>query len=253
MNTTIEAFIANHQSIYFNQSNAVSAARNLIEFANDQFQSSYIFKNKELLKELVVNKNNLTENDLKKIASFTQNSLIDNIRISVCFENLFKAVLLSRLYLVHNLDHNLFKQLSKEQKKRPVSILELLEETSWTTNDNIISDIPEINKSIRGISTKTINYSTILKSKEYMKILNLKDDIVRLLTSINDERNQLHLHQMKSFKIDSHTFNDFDKLCVFLKKNINNLKNEYNNFLGLDDQNSTPTFKVTILPESQIQ
>lgn len=240
----LEAYRVNYQSIYHNQLNSIALSINLLEFGYFQFKSTYKYQHLEKLKDICDAENRLSIASMD-VEGFLMNSLIDDVKISICFENLLKAHLLSNYYLVHELDKNIFPELSITQKERPIRFTELLELTEWKIDDKIDCIDPTVKNKIRGIKQKTLNYTLFLNNKNYSNVHEMNQNVVDILNTINRRRNELHLQSALQFRIANSTYKDFIALKAFLENNVSRLKNEFSNHLGIEDADRTPTLKIS--------
>lgn len=233
---SLQAFKLNFQSIYRNHDNAQTCAINMIDFGVKQFQSTFKYQNFNNLKELC-EKGRFDPADTKLIQDFIFNELTDNIKLGICFENLLKAILLSNLYLVHNIDHNKFKELSKRQKKEPIFVDELLKISPYFSNHNIDTDDESVKEQIKGLKEQTINYSILIGSERYLNHFNVPPKLISILRAENEKRNKLHMYNHASFEFNKKTFEDFEFVNNFLKKNIPNWQKELFKNLKISPEN----------------
>ena len=246
--TNIEAFKANHQSIYLNQENALACAINMLDFGYQHFDNSYINQNLGKLEEISLQLEHGIEPKIDNCKFFIINNLIDNIRISICFENFFKAFLLSNLNVIHKLDKVIFPLLSKQQYKRPVEINEILKSHEWTINKTISDSTGRNSYQIQGIQQNTINYSTILNKPCYFNTLNINEDIRTILIGINDSRNKLHLQISQSILFTKESYENHVKLKEFLDKNINSTRTKMMDVLKIPKDKRKLTITTTKTP-----
>jgi hypothetical protein len=217
---------------------------NLLEFAHWQFKSTYIYQNQDKLKEICeAGDGSLITPETMK--DFLLNSLTDDIKISICFENLLKALLLSNYYLIHELDPNILSESRKIQKKRPIMFTEFLQHAEWKVDQKIKSDHPHIKNRIRGIKNTTLSYSFILNQEEYKSVHNMKQEIIDLLNVINRRRNELHLQSSLQFKISNRAYLDFKTLDEFLEKNVTRIQDDISKHLGISKKDRAPTMKFS--------
>lgn len=239
---SLEAFKLNHQIIYLNQENAVSFSINLLHFGYELFRSTYKSQNIQKLEQLskLISEGEQPEYD--DFIDFTKNNLIDNIKIIICFENFFKALFLSNMQVINILDSNIFPELSKEQRKRPIAFDEILGIFDWSKI--VIESSNEENQTsfykIKGISDRTISFSTILNQQKYYEDLNVESSILNILRKLYNDRNKLHLNFSLSSDFTINSYKEFDLLDKFLKTNIPPNLNKMFDFLGLSEDNRIP-------------
>jgi hypothetical protein len=241
---SLEAYRINFQSVYHNQVNALSLSLNLLEFAYFQFKSTYLYQNQGQLREICeINKG--TSIGVQDIEGFVKNALIDDIKVSICFENLFKAFLLANYYVVHEIDRNILPELWKTQKERPLIFTDILKDVPWIENEKIDCQDSQLKNHIRGIKNKTLSYSLILNNSKYQEFHKIDREIIDLLKIINDRRNELHLQSVLQFQVANSTYSNFCKLNKFLEKNINQLQDDISNHLGIKDHERIPTMIIS--------
>lgn len=236
---SLEAYKNNPHSIYENSSYQMSCSINLLEFGKFQFNSAFIIANLDRLKILCETcgpRNHPTEDQVK---DFVINGLIDSIKISICFENFGKSILLAKGYLVHLLDKNIFPDLAKKQKNQPVFIEDWAEEVKIKTSSPL-----ELAKN--GLLINTINYSTMLNSNAYVKECLYDEEFLEFLKEINSARNHLHLQNSLSFILRDDTFKRYDKLNGFVNTKFENYKNQFLSYLDPDTVDSKPSFIIKL-------
>lgn len=240
----LEAYRINFQSVYHNQINAMSLSLNLLEFAYFQFKSTYLYQNQEQLREICeINQGTLVA--VRNVEGFVKNALMDDIKISICFENFIKAFLLANYYVVHEIDRNILPELWKTQKECPLIFTDILKDVPWTENNKIDCQDSQLKNQIRGIKSKTLSYSLILSGTRYQELHKIDPEIIDLLKIINDKRNELHLQSALQFQITNSSYSNFCKLNKYLEKNINQLQNEISNHLGIKAHERIPTMVVS--------
>lgn len=226
---------SNFQIVYYHRRNAIGIADNLLTFGYRQFAATNRLKEintlKELCESLKLKKLNPTD---ERIMLLAFEHLIDTIRISICFENFFKGLLLANGYVVHKLDKNTFPSLSKEQFKRPILLDEVLKQKDWEINGSLnIKDI-FLKKQIRGILKNTIGLS-VLGKKKYLEAIKFSKDIYALLKSDFEYRNNLHYYTSETFSISIDDYDSFVKIIEFVNCNVVRCQNNMIEILGKED------------------
>jgi len=240
--TNLDALKLNTHSIYHNDDNRIICALNLLMFAEKQFRSSFLIQNIDKLK-LISENCSLGKPPKKKIISgFVDNGLIDAIKISICFENYSKAILLSKGYLIHNIDQNKFKCEAKQQKKSPVLIEDF--PCKFYDDDTIKSDNPKLRKKMNGLKDTTEQYSIILKNKTYLDIIMLEEHLAKTLIDLNKARNTLHLQFSLSFNMNSTTYDEFKALTEFVDVKIKERKKYLTDYLFGVGNTKEPIFEI---------
>jgi hypothetical protein len=240
--TNLDALKLNTHSIYHSDNNRILCALNLLLFAETQFQSSFLIQNLATLK-LISENCSLGKPPKKEIVSdFVDNGLIDAIKISICFENYSKAILLAKGYLIHNIDRNKFKDEAKKQKKSPVLIEDF--HCEFYDDTTIQSDNPKLRKKINGLKDTTEQYSIILKNKSYLDIIMLEEHLAKTLIDLNKARNALHLQFSLSFNMSSTTYDEFKVLKEFVDVKIKERKKYLTDYLFGEGNTKKPIFEI---------
>lgn len=226
----IQYFKLNPQIIYHNQTNAVACSLNMIEFGMEHLNSTFIFSNIDKIKNFTPDKVDESHDFLLKLAN---HNLIDKIKIAICFENIFKAILISHLNVVHKIDPNIHRELARKQNNTPIEHEEMLQAANGWTIDNRINNIDGINKVIHGLTGQTINYSTLLQKENYSSLFNLGEELRLDLINMNLERNNLHLHNSLSCSLSSESYNNLMRIKSYMDNTILPLQKKYCDFLGI--------------------
>lgn len=242
--TNLDALKLNTHSIYHSDDNRIICAINLLHFAETQFKSSFLVQNLDKIK--LISKNCSLGIFPKKeiVVAFVENGLIDAIKISICFENYSKAILLAKGYLIHLIDRSKFNNKAKKQKKSPVLIENF--PCQFYDDNTINCEDPKLRKKIDGLLDNTEKYSTILKNTAYLDIIMIEEHIAKTLIGLNEFRNSLHLQYSLSFKMNSNTYNEFKSLVEFVDIKIKERKNHLTEYLFGTGNVKTPSFKIKI-------
>ena len=238
---TLEVFKANPHSIYLNRTYQMTCSINLLEFGKHLFESAYVIANLNKLKSICENCSPRNPPKKVEIEGFTNNGLVDSIKISICFENFGKGMLLAKGYLIHNIDKNVFSELEDQQKKRPILIEDFPDE--WIRDDRLIT-VSSLKGIGKGLSMNTINYSTMLNKRPYFQECLYDEEFLSFLKQINQGRNQLHLLNSLSFVLRHDSYNLYSQLNEFVKTKIPKIKNQLMQYLGPNDIGSTPSFII---------
>lgn len=175
---------------YINQKNRDSMALALINTAIKYFNKAYIIKHfkdfEEKITKQFANKGKGAPN-WQDFSGFLKENLIDQIKILICFENYFKAILIKKGYLVHNLDGKSKKELKKHGVKiEPLKTAIFKKYFAYKQNPD------NGHFYLEGIKETTVNINKVLTHSEYIKILNLPENIRQILINIKKHRNSLH-------------------------------------------------------------
>ena len=175
--------------IYTALENRISAAISLLSFGIYQFKKTVHFTEKnKLLADLERARDHGAFGE--HISKLAEDSLIEYTRIIVCFQNYMFAKLLYDGYLVHKINRNEFKDMSNNQKLKPIKIHDFTKVSSCQTN-NLGCEIWQ------GLENETINFSTLLKSG-YQQAIQPPEIIHAVLKEYNKLRNQQHFHIMET-------------------------------------------------------
>lgn len=152
---------------------------------------------KSLLDKDLVEKDSNALPELLDLYYKIENPLLDAVRIVICFENYFKAILLLENYTIHKMDLNVcrehFPQFvnSKNQLLQKTSPILIGDIKQAENHHPVVSVEP-----FRTLSYQTIEVSTLLDQPEYRAIYSKGEEsdetLFPLLRSLNDTRNSLH-------------------------------------------------------------
>ncbi len=245
---TLTAFKLNFQTIYRNQENARGIAITMIDFGYKQFKTTFKSQNLEKLKN-ICEKGFYAPSDNELILDFVFNELTDSIKLSICFENIMKAILLSNLYVIHAIDSNIpeLKPLASKQRKEPIQVKELLNISPWQHNNNIDCIDESVKQQIRGLKEQTINYSTMIGNTAYLNHFNFPSTIIELLQSENLQRNRLHLYNYASFQARKSTYENFKIISEFIEVNTKNWVTQLHDSLDIAHEDR----KLTMIIKAQ--
>lgn len=154
------------------------------------FQKSYRLKQ---FKSLATAINGPIEEKLDILHEFTAESLVDDIKMVICFENYMKSNLLNAGYLIHLIrppkGHASFEQLTElkaKQRTAPVTIEE------FRKFDAIEYDADRKMNVFRGLSNQTIGMGQLLGEAKYLEIAGLPEAIINFARVRVESRNNLH-------------------------------------------------------------
>jgi len=221
----------NHQIIYLHPNNALGATMNLLSFGYSQFIRISLVKEISTLKELCKNLDENIPPDIHQISVFTLDQLMNSIRLTICFENLMKSLLLLNGNMIYKLSKDVFPDLSKLQYKRPITIFEILEIKKWEQNPKLKLSPKEFNLQINGILKFTIGMKELL-SKNYLSIYKISPDVLKLCKPFFSYRNNLHLYMQEEFSIGKETYNQTTKIIDFINDHLVRIHNGIIDKLG---------------------
>ncbi len=224
----------NHQVCYYHPNNAFGVAMNLLNFGYGQFSNTFLYQNREILKNLV-EKSELLPKNVKVLADFTFNNLIDSIKIHICLENYLKAVFLIQNIVIHRIDKTIHLELHKKQREKPVYVNELLKNHSWIDNEKIDLPTPEFRMQISGILKNTIG-TNILMKPGYLDFIGFNKSTSNLFQPYFEYRNNLHYYTEESFTLTPDSYTNLQRIINFVNLNIVSLQNEMVEKLGKGKQ-----------------
>ena len=179
----------------------------LITFAIQNFVKAEQIKNIKLIDDFITSEG---YKDLYKRTEFISNNfnifsnaLLDNVIISITFENYFKAKLLMSGFIIHEIDSNKNKKLFKLQKSEPIRISEIN-----VNNSNEFSEL----------KTKTLNYGILLKENDYHKYFNIDNSTLLYLKKINKRRNELHTYMSEKISLSKSNNESLNSLKSYVNK-----------------------------------
>lgn len=184
--------MVNNLWLYADGKQQYHAAYSLIVFGAENLKRANLIKG---LDKLETNSKliqlGLEYNRVAFVQEFMWDYLIDCIRILMFFEGYMKAELIKADCCVHNIGYDgvclPFKNLSKEQKSRPIKLKEI---------DNIESFECDMSKEIithRCIKVTTLSVNVLL-SLGYRSFYQLDNFIVEDIKYFNEIRNGLHFN-----------------------------------------------------------
>lgn len=112
---------------------------------------------------------------------------IENLLIGSAFELHFKAELVRQGYVIQEISNNpKFLDLRKKQLERPLSKDDFLSVEGY-----VYDETRKLNR-LRGLSNKSIGFSTLLK-QSYLELIDAPTEIKELAEYYNKLRNQIHM------------------------------------------------------------
>lgn len=205
---------SDHFRIYYRLHNMKAFGATVIVFGLEQFKRVNVLKRSAEFKTWL--QTNTVEKHLfdEGVQDLAFEEIIDAVRISICFENYMKGILLTKGFLVNELDKNIVEvlALSKEQKTRPIHISELLNVISWEKKESKVY-------TLKGLKRNTLSYSTMFSAR-YQDQISLPADILSILTVFADKRNNLHFYQDSEFQISESVLTRIDTLNTYVDNSI---------------------------------
>lgn len=190
---------------------------------------------KEELKdvEIIENMSNYEMGPLSR--SLFDNPFVDYFIVAAAVEIFLKSKLIENGYIVHviNRNCNQFTKLSEKQKYQPVKFSEYCINKDCETYraKNKETELTQL----------TVTSGILLNKPEYIKVLNLDHDVLKILKGITNRRNRIHLPtdgMPEEYKLDSKSFDilidyinrEFVDKANELKKRVLPEKKAYNRF-----------------------
>lgn len=125
--------------------------------------------------------------------AFTKEALIDDVKLTICFENYMKATLLQAGYLIHIIrpakTHSQYtglQALAKRQKDEPILI------TDFSTLDGIVYDSQKKMNVFPALSDQTIGIGKLLDKAKYQAVVRLPINIAEVAKDAKNHRNNIH-------------------------------------------------------------
>jgi hypothetical protein len=117
--------------------------------------------------------------------------VVDAFRITACFENLFKARLLLRGWLIHQIALANLPDLAHRQRTHPVRI------SSLKRLEGVLHH-RDIGYEFRSLTPKTLRWSTLVNNPAYRAEIRLPDRLFDALAPFAGKRNTLHFLALDS-------------------------------------------------------
>jgi hypothetical protein len=208
-------------SLYINKFYRDVSFTSLVNNSIKYFKKAYLIQNLSKAENYFNLVFTLLKNGAKKIPQedprFSEESLMDAIKIIICFENYMKAVLIRKGYLVHVINSKDF-----EKKFKPLGNInnKPIKFTDYKKIENFYYDINASHYILRGLKNNTVLFNTLLNNSDYKDIIKLPAQIIRLLNSFNLYRNSLHL-KSRDFNLHSNKyFAEIKYLIKFVNKKM---------------------------------
>ena len=127
--------------------------------------------------------------------------VVDAVRITCCFENLFKTRLLLSGCVVHEIDRNVAPDLRKEQERRPVLIrtVKRLEGVVGRRDKNY---------SFKVLRPTTLSWKVLTGARAYRERIALPDRLFESLAAIAESLNSLHFLAPHVVRYNGDVFDD---------------------------------------------
>jgi hypothetical protein len=177
-----------------------------------------------------------------------ESPLLDAVRIVICFENYFKAVLLLENYVIHRMDLNLCREEFPQfvigktrkqllQKSTPI----LIKDVKQAENQVGVSSDP-----LRTLTNQTIEVGTLFGRPKYRAVYSkgkeLDNSLFPLLRWLNRTRNSLHFLNIEYIASGGLGVNDF----LFLRDYVSIYIDSYAEKLYQDNKSLIESGKMII-------
>ena len=176
-----------------------------------------------------------------------ESPLLDAIRIVICFENYFKAVLLLENYVIHRMNRGICRDRFPQFVTGKAA--KLLQDSAPV----LISDIKQAEghfglsvKPLETLTDQTIGLSTLLEKTEYKAIYSKEKEtdkkLFPLLQSLKDTRNSLHFLNIEYLASGGLGVDSF----LFLRDYVSTHIDSYGEKFYKDNEDSIKTGKMEI-------
>ncbi|MFC1492790.1 hypothetical protein ACFL6O_02430 [candidate division KSB1 bacterium] len=156
-----------------------------------------------------------------EISRFADETLMDQVKLGICFENYMKGILLEKKHIVHNIkkvkrseENKQLVNLKKEQNKRPICIKE------YKPLDEFEYDEISKQNTLKYLSNNTLSYSTLLEKSNYQKLIQIDPKIIAILKKNRDRRNSLHFLKSTVTLFGKDTVDDWKLLIDYVNDHI---------------------------------
>jgi hypothetical protein len=210
---------------YFAERNMKAFAANMIIFGCETFaRAKHIKEIEELSSQIDIQDSFAREGKgpnqetIAIMGEFVLDTIPDWIRITICFENYMKAILLMNGFLIHKIDKNVtsLKTLANNQNKKPISLSRFQELRNFSMN------IETRQWMLEGLKPQTIDFSVLLW-KKYQDEIKLPEKILELISEINTKRNNLHFYHEATNAYSQIFIEELKQLNKFVKEEMMNL------------------------------
>lgn len=200
---------------YKNQSKRDFSSFSLIVQALGIFKKIYIVENL-----FAVYKNYIQRFPYEETKRIFDNIFFDKIMVVICMENIFKALLIKKGYLVHMVNKRYIKDKKLDPLRNPVkvSVLKKIIKPIYDTTSYGYWDYRELKE-------QTIGFSNILN--KYSDILNIDMNLINVLKQYNKDRNNLHFYIGQSCYFSSNLGNEISEICKYIDIYVLKFSNKF--------------------------
>jgi hypothetical protein len=223
----IRANFVQEGSCYTSDLERLGVARSALRFCQMRMERAPVVKNINTLLQLSKKRDHFRSMGLHDKADSLNSKIyksvdayVDDVTILAAYENYLKAKLLIAGFVIHQIDpiDNELKIIATEQKKAPVKINRIPQpEKRQRTGTKLPEEI------FTALKKQTLNISTIVGSMRYRDILNLSDDVVKMLRDIITERNKVHYWVVHLTDVSTSRFEMIKALADYLNQQVMDL------------------------------
>lgn len=206
-------------SCYTSDLERLGVARGALRFSQMRLDRALVIKNINNLLKLSKKRDQFRSKGIGDKADSLNSKIfnsvdtyIDDLTIVAAYENYLKAKLLILGYVIHKIEpiDDGFKILARKQKKSPVEIKFIPQPEKRPR-----AGTKHTEEIFTALKRQTIDISTVIGSKKYRDILNLPDDIVKILKGIIKERNKVHYWVVHSTNLSTSRFENIKILADY--------------------------------------
>lgn len=211
--------------LYSDNREQLKTSMSLVFFGAETLKDAKIIKRINELESKLVSLEQGKLPEKLEINDFIFSYLIDVIKITLFFENYFKAELIMNNFCVHRIKHtNIdFKKLSNQQRKRPIDLDEIHKIEPFTFN------IKEKMITHNAIENYTLGFKNLISNENYTKYYSIDSNLLKFIKEINNHRNNLHFLTGLNFSISKEFIENIKNVNLFSQRIVNKYKNIYIN------------------------
>ena len=169
------------------------------------------------------------------ISRLTDEALMDQVKLGICFENYLKGALLEKGYLVHEIKaHSTsnFKAELKEMRKEQLHLQKPIKIIDYLQFDEYDYEESSKQNTLKSLSQKTLNYSLLLETSEYQDIIQLEPEVREALSQNRKMRNTLHFLGSSGSSYGQSTLKEWELLIRYVNNYIISAHNRLIDDLG---------------------
>ncbi len=195
--------IDKHPGFFYNRKeNTNSLIAAMLQFSIKIYEQSYKLKNWNEFDRIANKVWKSISSEEEAMMPFMEEHIIDQIKITLAFENFVKAMLLAKGNIIHVIDKEIHPEIFKKQKTEPINIEEIRTVQNYEIKNGMVH--------FKGLTTKTLSNSIIFEVPKYVELYKMPESVLEAVREINKERNQLHL----LLKTEVNYSNEFNRYNV---------------------------------------